>query len=174
MKKNIKIKREMNTILNEAVVPTLVIGDFNGHLGFLGEQSINRNGKIVLELMENNNLILINDTPLYEGIYTWSRGIQKSAIDFVLANKECYGLIQDMYIDEQNEIVDLSDHNLIQLRIKVNTTKPNVNQGKWTETQYYQTDKSSLNKFVNRLQRNIQEHSAENLNQLNLMIKGTG
>ena len=36
------------------------MGDFNGHIGFLGLQPINKNGELMLDLIDNNNLILLN------------------------------------------------------------------------------------------------------------------
>ena len=57
----------------------------------------------------------------------------KSAIDFILVNTLAYKLCQEMNIDEQQEKFDLSDHNLIEISLKLND--PNY-QGKWEEKQY--------------------------------------
>ena len=48
---NIRILEDKNII---------VLGDFNGHIGLIGEQPVNKNGKIVLRLMEESNLVLMN------------------------------------------------------------------------------------------------------------------
>ena len=37
-----------------------IIGDFNGHIGILGEQSLDKNGQVLLEWMNNYSLILLN------------------------------------------------------------------------------------------------------------------
>ena len=46
-----------------------------------------------------------------------------------------------MKIDEEKEKMDLSDHNLIQVQIKVNTEKINFQKGVWEEYTYLKTDK---------------------------------
>ena len=38
----------------------IVLGDFNGHLGYLGEQRENRTGRLVNEMIEGGNLNLLN------------------------------------------------------------------------------------------------------------------
>ena len=42
---------------NSAVV---VMGDFNGRVGFLGEQRRNYNGELLLEFMERWSLVMLN------------------------------------------------------------------------------------------------------------------
>ena len=34
--------------------------DFNGHIGFLGPQSLNKNGDIMLDLIDKNIIIILN------------------------------------------------------------------------------------------------------------------
>ena len=63
-----------------------IIGHFNVHVGIIGEQELNYNGKSVLDSMTENNMIMLNDTDKCKGTYTWSRGQSKSVIDFVLVN----------------------------------------------------------------------------------------
>ena len=60
--RNIKIKKELDDILENCVDEdnVVVLGDFNGHLGFIGPQEINSIGRYVLEIMERYNLILLN------------------------------------------------------------------------------------------------------------------
>ena len=49
------------------------VGDFNAHVGIIGKQELNYNGKIVLDIMTENNMIMINDTVKCKGTYTCSR-----------------------------------------------------------------------------------------------------
>ena len=37
----------------------ILLGDYNAHLGFVGPQKLNKNGKVVIDLMEACNLILL-------------------------------------------------------------------------------------------------------------------
>ena len=48
-----------------------------------------------------------------------------------------------MNIDEKQEKCDLSDHNLIEISLKLNDTN-NQRRGKWEEKQYYRLDDESL------------------------------
>ena len=54
-----KIKNKVREVVEEIDVDEnlILLGDFNAHLGFVGPQ--NKNGKVVIELMETFNLILI-------------------------------------------------------------------------------------------------------------------
>ena len=45
----------------------LMIGDLNGHVGFLGTKAINENGKMVIDWIEKENLILLNGDMNCEG-----------------------------------------------------------------------------------------------------------
>ena len=62
--KNILKEKEEN--------PVLLLGDFNGHVGFLGEQKLNINGKLILEWLDKYDLTILNDVCECEGTYTWS------------------------------------------------------------------------------------------------------
>ena len=45
----------------------IILCDFNGHTGFLGPQSMNKIGEIMLDLIHKNNLILLNGHPECKG-----------------------------------------------------------------------------------------------------------
>ena len=104
-----------------------IMGDFNAHVGIIGEQELNYNGKIVLDIMTENNMITLNDTDKCKGKYTWSRGQSKSVIDFVLVNSLAFGICDQMDIDERLEQFHLTDHNLIEISLKLNY----MHQSRW-------------------------------------------
>ena len=81
----------------------------NGHLGFIGEQDLNRNGQRVIKLMEDHNLILFNGDDRCSGETTREESGIKSSIDFILGNKKIYDNFDSMHIDESKEYFDLSD-----------------------------------------------------------------
>ena len=64
----------------------LVMGDFNAHLGILEDRREDVNGMMVMEWLDKFDLVLMNADAKCEGVYTWRRGEQKSAIDFILMN----------------------------------------------------------------------------------------
>ena len=113
--RNLRIKTGIMGILeNISDSPTLLMGDFNGHLGFIGKQDLDRTGNIVLDIAEKHNMVILNGDPLCEGEVTWSRGNQKSSIDFVLCNQIMYKRFKKMFIDEDKIKFDLSDHHLLE------------------------------------------------------------
>ena len=65
----------------------VVLGDFNGHVGFLGKQRLDKRGQKVLDLLERWNLVLLNGDMNCTGEYTWVEGEHKSVIDFILVNQ---------------------------------------------------------------------------------------
>ena len=100
--------------LNEKQVPIILMGDFNAHIGVVGEQSINNNGQLLLEFQEKHNLILLNGDLNCRGETTWSRGNQKSAIDFFFCSQDMYKYFTHLFIDEDKELYDLSDHHMLE------------------------------------------------------------
>ena len=60
-------------------------------------------------------------------------------IDFVFVNSLAFGIICDqMEIYEQQENIDLTDHNLIEISLKFYCMHPNYNRrGKWEDKIYY-------------------------------------
>ena len=64
-----EIKRGIGHCDDDELV--FIMGDFNAHVGIIREQELNCNGKIVLDILTENNMI--NDTNKCEGTYTWSR-----------------------------------------------------------------------------------------------------
>ena len=83
-----------------------IMRDFNAHVGIIGEQELNYNGKIVLDIMTENNMIMLNDTDKCKGTYTWSRGQNKSVVYLVSVNSLAFGICDQMEIDEQQEQFD--------------------------------------------------------------------
>ena len=79
----------------------------------------------MLDIMTENNMIMPHDMDKFKGTYTWSRGQNKSVIDFVLVNGLTFGICDQMKLDEQQEQFDLTDHNLIEISLKLNYMHPN-------------------------------------------------
>ena len=91
----------------------MIVGDFNGHINLLEQRKTDYNGQMVMDWMAEYNLTLLNMDERCEGLYTWKRGKQRSAIDFMLVNRKMYEMFEKMTIDENREKVDLSDHSLM-------------------------------------------------------------
>lgn len=162
--------QECQRLENEAVI---LLGDFNGHIGYLGNQRLDNNGKFILDLMTEQNMILLNDDSRCIGTYTWSRDKQKSVIDYILVNQSMYNIYKWMNIDENQELVDISDHNLITLNFQVAQISQNFTRhGLWEYKEYYKTDSESLSHYTKSLERKVAEKTF-NITELNNIIKQT-
>ena len=150
----------------------LVLGDFNAHLGFLGPQKINREGKRVLDMILEYNLAILNCDMKCEGEITWSNKNSGSAIDFVLASMNIQKHFIHMKIDENKEEYDLSDHNLItavfEFKKMCTEDENKIADRKWC----YSMKEEKLKKYGEEIRKKIIENRTENMGNLNeLMIK---
>ena len=89
----------------------LVMGDMNAHIGILGER-MNRNGKMLEELVIEMGLENLNVT-LAEGRVTWNAREHESAIDYMLVNGRMREIVLRMWIDEDDMVSIVSDHNMM-------------------------------------------------------------
>ena len=118
---NKKIIEEIGQIVEEKEIQqkaTIVLVDFNGHLGYLGNQEVNMNGKLINKMIQED-LILLNIDSRCKGTYTWQRGEQKSTIDLIMVSQCRYKKFEEMEVDEKREIYDLSDHCMVRLSLKI-------------------------------------------------------
>ena len=74
----------------------IILGDLNGHTGFLGPQSMNKNGEIMLDLIDKNNLILLNGQPECKGEITWQQRECKIIIDYLIIDAELHQRFEKM------------------------------------------------------------------------------
>lgn len=151
---------------------TLVLGDFNGHVGFKGEQKLDDNGAMIIDWMQKYDLIMLNDDTNCKGVYTWQRNDQKSVVDFALVNTNMYNIFTDMLIDDSKQLFDLSDHNLIKIRFRVKKMcDKSFKSNNWEERDYYKLDKDSLQKYTDALERRIILHAPSDMESFNCVIR---
>ena len=111
----------IRSILDQFEGKLMILGDMNAHVGFLGEQQLNKNGERLLDLMEDCRLIMLNLDESCTGEITREQGMHTSVIDFVLVNELLYKDFIAMDIDEKKDVFDLSDHCMIRIDFKLNT-----------------------------------------------------
>ena len=76
--------------------PTLLIGDFNAHIGNDNEgipgnhSKVNRNGINLRSLVKRRNLTIVNKLNFTKGKLTREEKASKSIIDYVAANEEIH------------------------------------------------------------------------------------
>ena len=56
----------------------MVLGDFNGHISHLGQNKTSKNGKLLTEFINQNNMILLNKETICKGTITWQQGRKKA------------------------------------------------------------------------------------------------
>ncbi|CAL4247906.1 unnamed protein product, partial [Meganyctiphanes norvegica] len=100
--------------------------------------------------------------------YTRIRGTQKSAIDMVLVNDGFYKYCKDMNIDEKQETLSFSDHNLISvtLRITTNNVENRFNGGKWIMVEANKKDKVSIKANGDRLENTWSSSKSRNVDKM--------
>lgn len=102
-------------------LPMVIGGDFNAHIVELGGNE-DRNGEMLKQLCERNDLSIGNLLPSCEGKTTWQRGTLSSTIDYILMNEEAKKLVKKIEIDEEGAWSGGSDHNRIVITLMVSDT----------------------------------------------------
>ncbi len=106
---------------------------------------------------------MLNDDRNCDGEYTWSRGGQKSVIDYALVNGKAYRKFHNMKIDEGKEKYDLSNHSLLEIEFKINEELKEYKKQDWIMREYYKTDRISLDKFRGKLEEKIIRNSTQKM-----------
>jgi len=76
-----------------------------------------------------------------EGTITREQGDQKTAIDMVIRNRTLYDKCKGIKIDEDKDVIHISDHNLISIEFKARQKcGNNFNKKKWREEECYRKD----------------------------------
>ena len=122
----------------------------NAHVGFLGEQQLNKNGERLLDLMEECRLIMLNLDESCTGEITREQGMHMSVIDFVLVNELLYKDFIAMDIDEKKDVFDLSGHCMIRIDFKLNTKERDDTTRKSVE--YYRVKDDMKARFLQRME----------------------
>ena len=168
---NIKKYEAVKRTIRECSGEIVVMGDFNGHIGLLGER-INMNGQLLLDFSEETNLEIINMTRL-DGKATWKgRDGVRSAIDYFLGNNIVSRRVERLWVDEEGEIEIKSDHCMMVLELvtKKETKKQekretkehrrwNLKRARWElyrgELKEWEDEEGDVNELNNRMKGDI-------------------
>ena len=103
--------------------------DGNAKIGILNE-AISRNGRLLLELIEECELLIMNDSEICKGKVTRvnrKKPEEKSAIDFVLGTAEIQEMMTEMIVDEDEKFLlsgsSPTDHNSIIIKLQLDNIK---------------------------------------------------
>ena len=170
---NREIMRECGAIVGAVVEGegVLVLGDFNGHLGYLGYQEENKNGKIVNNFIDRHDLILLNCDERCEGTFTWERGEQRSAIDFVMANEVMYRRFLGMKIDENREVTEVSDHCVVDTHLRIEMKGRQLEGKEWHEAEYFKFTEERGERFRTGVEEELAVVGDGSIETLNNIVK---
>lgn len=104
-------------------------------------------------------------------MYTWEGRGSKSVIDYALVTTSLYNKYHDMQIDEDKEIYDLSDHNLINIRLKLNGKIRQKDEPR--EVEDYKKDEENLKIFIRELEEKCSSEENMSIEKLREIMQGT-
>ncbi|XP_068203640.1 probable inactive protein kinase DDB_G0270444 [Palaemon carinicauda] len=168
------IKQECKRIIRnlnkeEALI---ILGDFNGHVGFLGYQNLDKNREMILDWVNDHGLVLLNGDLRCKGIYTCEKLQQKGIIDYVLVNEQIYKNFREINIDDEKLNFDISYHNLITIELEfMRDQNENFNKGRWEEIKYFGTDENSLREYTTRVKEILRDRQIDRIEGKDLIIK---
>lgn len=135
----------------------MILGDFNGHVGFKDKQAVDDNGKMTLDWLEMYNLVMLNNDFKCTGEITWKRNEQESVIEFVLVTPKLYKEYREMEIDEEKQYFDLSDHSLLKVILERKDERSKIKgRERWEIREYYKTDKCSLEEYKKDVEKELE------------------
>ena len=137
--RNRKIQRIIEKLFEvEPDVALLCLGDFNGRLKRLEPHiDTDSNGKMIEEWSIKYNLHHLNQSENCVGTYTFHSNKGRSAIDHMLANDRMYEEFRGMQIDEEKELLNISDHCLVRAwfqmgpKLRTNWKIPGTKEIQW-------------------------------------------
>ena len=84
-------------------------------------------------------------------------------------NNEAYKVFQKMKIDEEKEIMDISDHNLVTLELEIATRASNgYREGIWEEVVYY--SRKDLETFTKTMEDKLRLEEVSRIEDMNRIM----
>ena len=169
---NMKIKEDIEKMIwSNKKEGLLIVGDFNGHLEELDGRKDDINGKMVREWTNRFDLTLMNGDEKCEGTITREQGNMKTAIDMVLMNRTLYEKCKSMKIDEEKQVLHISDHNLISIEFKARQKCGNsYNKKKWEEVECYRKEDAALTEFGDEVEKEWSNRSIESVEEMTISM----
>lgn len=176
LERNRNIYEEMDRTVRKIPydLPKVILGDFNGHVGFIGHQEMNRKGEMMLEFMEKWDLVMLNASDRCDGVYTRIQGNERSVLDYYLVDERMHDRFVNMKIDEGKETYDLSDHCYISASFWIRTDKDIRNRPIWKREEYYKVhDDEIMEDFVRKVEEKFSQLNVINVREVERIIRNT-
>ena len=133
----------------EPEVHLICLGDINGRLKRLEPHiETDSNGKMIEEWSVKFNLHHLNLSEKCVGKYSFHNNSGRSAIDHILVNDRLVEDFRGIHVDEEKELLNISDHCLVRAWFKVGP-QPRINwkKTKFKEIEWIKKDVESMKEF---------------------------
>lgn len=157
-RRNKKLRKEIESKIEKNDKEGLIIaGDFNGHLKAIDGREDDVNGRMLIEWVEEQGLIMLNLDDKCEGTYTRIRGAQKTTVDYIMVNRKTYSMFESMKIGEEKELMENSDHVFISMEMKTKNTQSVFKKPKWVVKKYLTDKKEDIEALAEEIDRKWEE-----------------
>ena len=168
---NSKIREVVEKIIEKNNREGLIIlGDFNGHIEDLDGRKTDENGKMVLDWTNRFDLTLMNGDNKCVGTFTRSKLGIDTAIDMVLVNRMLYERCREMRIDEEREVMQISDHNLVTVDLKVRLGRGYDFGKKWEKVEYYRKGVDAMKEFGDEVESEWRERDIKTVEEMTMSV----
>ena len=155
-----KLQRKTEELQNMEC-KVMLVGDFNGHIGVEREDwqewgKVNENGRSPLKLVKKQNLQIANKSPKCEGKWIWSRGDQRSVVDFALMDNWIMAHMEQMTIDETQETWTVGSHHCW-IQIKLNSMVWEQREKEQKENMWWIAPRTDWTTYREKVEQRIQE-----------------
>lgn len=175
-----KFWEDLQTNIEALKGNTYLVGDLNarvgrdnekwhGTIGKYGEETLNNNGRRLLEFCIHNNLAIANTFFQHREIHKFTREMlsrnEKSIIDYIITEKPRMSEINDVRVKRGAEIG--SDHYLLVAKIKINDHQQEETKNKKNlqpEEEKIRAYKLKIPEFRNKYKNIIQNYTTLNTN----------
>jgi len=172
MDRNRTLYGHLNELTREvSEVPKVIMGDFNAHVGFLGDHPLNANGELMLRFMEDWNLVMLNAHENCEGLYTRIQGLERSVLDYYLVDERMSNKFRYAYVDESKEVFDLSDHCYMSAGFEI-LKRESKRDRKYVYKEYYKiNDPELMGEFIGKVENNLAQEPEIGLGRFEEIVK---
>ena len=170
---NEKISQEMGEIVERVEArerKIIIVGYFNSHLGYIGYQEENRNGRIMNRFLNKYDLILMNIDERCKGVYTWERGEMKSVIDYVVVNREMYDRVEEVVVDEERKETEISDHCMLSTFLRVGRPQGGGGDGCWIAQKYFRYSEERVQRYRLQVEEKLETGGQFSMTEINKIL----
>lgn len=158
-KRNKILRKDIEKIIEKNENEGLIIaGDFNGHLRAIDGRDDDINGRMLMEWVDEQGMIMLNLDEKCEGKYTRIRGDQRTTVDYIMVNRKIYSIFEGMKIDEKKEIIENSDHVFISMKMRATNNQSGFKKPKWITKKYLSDKEKDIEELVDEIENKWEEN----------------